>query len=269
MINRIQTWLDIHPRTRFLSRVATATVASLIYIGIFTAGFAILGAVAAGLIILLVNLAGPIPFTSFDEAWGAWSGFLSLGAIVGAIGGLIRTLMRVFHEDRSERRSRAVIASDLVAQAVVAQRIGAEDVDLQLGILGGGDMDWSYTVTLRGGPSAADQAFDRLTVQLANPSLTSDDWLGYEQRRAWFEEISRTAEEIVIRRAAAGAATADAAALITAAAQRARAILAEVDDLVMTAMCAELRAAGSIRSARIQTLMRPAVEERVPAEALF
>lgn len=269
MINRIQTWLDIHPRTRFLSRVTTATVASLIYIGIFTAGFAILGSVAAGVIILLVNLAGPIPFTSFDAAWGAWAGFLWLGAIVGAIGGVIRSLMRVFREDRAERRSRAVIASDLVAQAVVAHRIGAEDVDLQLGILGGGDLDWSYTVTLRGGPSAADQAFDRLTVQLANPSLTSDDWLGYEQRRAWFEEISRTAEEIVIRRAAAGAATSDAAALITAAAQRARAILAETDDLVMTAICAELRAAGSIRSARIQALMRPAVEERVPAEALF
>ena len=37
----------------------------------------------------------------------------------------------------------------------------------------------------------------------------------------------------------------------------------------MTAIRSELRAAGSIRNARFQTLMRPVVEERVEAEALF
>ncbi len=269
MTDRIQTWLDAHPRTRFTGRIAAVSVAALLYIGFFAFGFGILGAVAAGLVILVVNLAGPIPFTSFDEVWGAWSVFLWLGAIVGAIAGLIRTLLRVVRTDPTERRGRAVLARDLVAQAVVAQRIGAEDIDLQLGIIDGGDVQWSQTVTLAGGPSAADQAFDRLTVQLANPSLTSQDWLGYEQRRAWFEEISRTAEEIVIRRAAAGSATADAAALITSAAQRARTILEETDDLVMTAIRAELRTAGSIRTARFQSLMRPVVEERVEAEALF
>lgn len=269
MTDRIQTWLDFHPRTRFTGRIAAVSAAALLYIGFFAFGFGILGAAAAGLVILVVNLAGPIPFTSFDEVWGAWSVFLWLGAIVGAIAGLIRTLMRVVRTDPTERRGRAVIARDLVAQAVVAQRIGGEDIDLQLGIIDGGDVQWSQTARLAGGPFAADQAFDRLTVQLANPSLTSHDWLGYEQRRTWFEEISRTAEEIVIRRAAAGSATADAAALITAAAQRARTILDETDDLVMTVIRAELRAAGSIRTARFQTLMRPVVEERVEAEALF
>ena len=269
MIHRIQTWLDIHPRTRFLSRVTTAIVASLIYIAFFTVCFAILGAAAAGLVILLVNLAGPIPFTSFDTVGGAWSGFLWLGAIVGGIAGLIRTLMRLLGTDSTEQRDRTVIARDLVAQAVVAHRIGAEDIDLQLGLVDGGEVEWSYTVALVGGPSAADQAFDRLTVQLANPSLTSRDWLVYKQRRAWFEEISRTAEEIIIRRAAGGSATADIAEIITAAAQRARQILSETDDVERSVIEAELRTAGSIRGTRFQTLMRPMVEDRLEAEALF
>ena len=268
MIDRIQTWLDFHPRTRFTGRVAVASAAAVVYIGFFTVGFGILGAVGAGLIILVVNLAGPIVFTTFDAVWGAWAGLLWLGAIAGAIVGLIRTLMRVLRTDPSERRSRAVIARDLVAQAVVAQRIGADHTDLQLGILGGGDLRRFYTWTLAGGPFAADRAFASLTVQLANPSLTATEYLG-DQRRTWFEEISRTAEAIIIHRAAEGSATADAAALITSAAQRARTILAETDDVVMTAIQAELCTAGSIRNARFQTLLIPAVEERVAAEALF
>ncbi|WP_337007272.1 hypothetical protein [Microbacterium sp. LB12] len=269
MIDRIQTWLDIHPRTRFTGRITAASLAALLYVGLFTVGFAILGAVAAGVLILVVNLAGPIPFTSIDAVWGSWAGFLWLGAIAGAIVGLIRTLMRVVRTDPSEHRNRTVIIRDLVAQAIVAHRIGAESVDLRLGLLDGGDLRWTRSISLVGGPSASDQAFDLLTVQLANPSLTATDFLGDDQRRTWFEVISRTAEEIVIRRAAEGSATADAAAIITSAAQRARTILDETDDLVMTAIRAELRTAGSIRNRRFQTLMRPVVEERVEAEALF
>lgn len=268
MTDRIQTWLDSHPRTRFAGRIVAVSAAALLYIGFFTVGFGILGAVAAGLVILIVNLAGPIPFTSIDEVCGAWSGFLWLGAIVGAIAGLIRTLLRVVRTDPTERRGRAVIARDLVAQAVVARRIGGAVIDLQLGILGGGDMRWANDMRINGDLSAADDALDRLTVQLANPSLIGTDWLGDKQRGAWFEEISRTAEEIVIRRAVEGAATADAAALITAAAQRARTILDETDDLVMTAIRSELRTAGGIRGTRFLALMRP-VGERVGAEALF
>ena len=101
MTDRIQTWLDSHPRTRFTGRIAAVSAAALLYIGFFTFGFGILGTAAAGLVILVVNLAGPIPFTSFYEAWGAWSVFLWLGAIVGAIAGLIRTVMRVVRAARS------------------------------------------------------------------------------------------------------------------------------------------------------------------------
>src|SRR5699024_6090278 len=133
--------------------------------------------------------------------------------------------------------------------------------DLQLGILDGGDMRWTNDMRVNGDISAADAALDRLTVLLANPSLTGPDLLGDEQRRAWFEEISRTAEEIIIRRAAEGSATADAAALIASAAQRARTILDETDDLVMTTIRAELRTAGSIRGTRFLALMCPVMAE--------
>lgn len=267
MIERIQTWLDIHPRIRLLGRVFTAAVASLIYLGIFTAGFALIGAVVAGLIILIVNLAGPLTFTSFDEVWGAWGGFLSLGAFVGAIGGIIRTLILMFRGGPYERRSRDRIASDLIAQAVVAQRIGAESINLELGLLGGGDMHYSYTVKLVGGPSAGDQAFDRLTVLLANPSLTATIFEAGAQRDSWYQQISRAAEEIVIRSAAVGVA-ADTATLIASAAERARTILAEVDEQVMGGLRSELLAAGSIRSRRIHALMRPAKQEQPESEAL-
>ncbi|MFH8253082.1 hypothetical protein ACH3VR_22130 [Microbacterium sp. B2969] len=270
MIDRIQTWLDLHPRTRFTGRATTATVAALLYIGIFTVAYGVLGVVAAGLIIAVVHLAGALAFTSVDAVWGAWTAFVGLGAIVGAIIGLIRALLRVVRDDPDERRSRTIIARDLVAQAVVARRIGAETVALQLGILGGGDMRWSYTVRLNGGPSTADQAYDRLTVQLANPSLVAGtDFRVDEQRRSWFAEISATAEEIIIHRAVEGSAAADISSVIASAAQRARAILAETDGLFMTAIESELRTAGSIRSARFHALLGSAVESPATAEALF
>lgn len=267
MIERIQIWLDARPRTRFTLRTAAASVAALLYVGVFAFGFGIAGVIVAGLVIIAVNVAGPIEFTSIDVVWGAWATSLSFGAIIGAIAGVIHTLRRLLRTDPDEHRSRTVIARDLVAQAVVSHRIGAEYVRLQLGLLGGGGVWWIRTSPQPGGPSATDQAYDRLTVAMANPSLTSID-IRVEQRRTWFAEISRLAEEIVILGAAAGITEDDHAELIRGAARRAHTILAVEDDLVMTAIRAELRVAGSIRSDRVQTLLGSVPEEPATAGAL-
>jgi hypothetical protein len=262
MIDRVQSWLDLHPHVRHSARIAGASFALLLYVAVIAAGFGVLGAVAAGVIIFVVNMAGPIDISSIsaNAVWGGWTSFVAVGAILGAVAGIIRTVMRVLRDDPHEHRSRAVLTRDLVAQAVVATRIGGEHVDLHLGVIGGGSMGWHYPVAYIGGTSDADPSYDRLTVQLANPSLAAAD-LPWHQRQEWFEEISRTADEIVINGVAQGAVEDDPAELIRGAARRARKILDETDDQVQTAIEAELRAAGHIRSARLQALLGPAASD--------
>lgn len=255
MIDRIQTWLDAHPRARFTGRLSWTTVVTLIYAVVIATVSGFLGALVGAAIILIVNLAGPLSYTSLDDVWGSWMVFLSLSAIVGALVGLGWNLMRMLRTDTKEHRTRATVARDLVTQAVVADQVGFEDLDLQLGIFEGGTVEWTYSVRLNDGKSTTDVWFDHLTVQLANPSLTGDNFIGWDQRRAWFAEITRIVDEIIIHRAAEGIDTVDAASLTAAAAQRARGILAETDNAAREAIETELRAAGRMRGERFQTLL--------------
>ena len=264
MIDRIQTWLDVHPRARLVGCAIATSAASLLYVAFYTFGFGVIGMVTAAAIILVVNLAGPIPFTSHDAVWGAWAGFLYLGAIVGASVGLIRTAIRVLPTGQPGWLTREEFARGLVAHAVVAHRIGAARIDLRLGILSGGVVNWSFPM-FAGGPLAS-EAFDRLTVQLANPSSLSND--GFTGRTS-FDEITRRAEEIVIRDAMEGVSVVSTAELIEGAARRARMILDEVGDEALLAIEAELLRAGRIRERRFLELLEGVEAPRAGVEVLF
>lgn len=273
MIDRIQSWLDSHPRICLSASLAAGVVASLFALVVGMTAFGALAVIATGA--LLVSVSFLIVFLSGDMAGsleaiaaaeGKWMVLLGLGAIAGMIVGGVRTLHSVLRTDPDEYRDRTVLVRDLVAQAVVAQRTGATNVGLR-GFTFIGDIRLTYSWAHGDGRSDTDRAFDLLTVQLANPSLTATDYRGDDQRRTWFAVITETAEEIIIRRAVEGSTVNDAASLIANAAQRARMILAETPDPVLKAVEAELCAAGRVRSARLRTLLGPeSVEDHSEAD---
>ncbi|MDZ5146332.1 hypothetical protein [Microbacterium testaceum] len=215
----IQDWFRGRPRLRYAVRMVAAVIWALIYVGAHTVIAGILGAICAALLIVFVNLASPVDAGAIDVVQSNWGGLVTLAAVFAAGGGLMWILLRGLRLTGEDQRPRDVIARDLVAQGLVAAALGYTRVQIRLGIVGSGSLQYSYVGPLDA-VGEVERRFSNLTIQMVNPSLGSSiEHGGERQRHSWFAEISTTASDVMIRAAAAGLNPEGEAALIARAAR--------------------------------------------------